>query len=264
MIPYGFNNSVGPAPVPISQTGSNTITTKEDPEKQSARESLVNEGSDVNIEDITPILETPSITSPPPSTDLPSSIEIDDAVSLNQPPSTTVVESATRPGELNISATLDDDNSFTHISNQDYENFNYLNTKSDVKIPEVVKFQLVPFAEEGVEINKSVEFTERSLKDGMIMRIGRQVVKDGKTVPAVNGKNPELDVWYTSKVVSRIHAEMWSKDGQVRKPLDENRKSCAFAHMFFFFSFSFFFLLRLFMSIYSCILKILGAHLAPS
>ncbi|KAI8847045.1 SMAD/FHA domain-containing protein [Chytridium lagenaria] len=49
---------------------------------------------------------------------------------------------------------------------------------------------------------------------GLFLKIGRLVVKDGQTQPP-KGKSSDLDIWYTSKVVSRTHAEVWAKDGQI-------------------------------------------------
>ncbi|KAJ3329998.1 hypothetical protein HDU76_006688 [Blyttiomyces sp. JEL0837] len=83
---------------------------------------------------------------------------------------------------------------------------------------EYVQIQLIPYNEDpAAPPNPTIQLAERKFKEGMIIRIGRQVVKDGQPVPRPNGKpdNVDLDVWYNSKVVSRSHAEMWIKEGQV-------------------------------------------------
>lgn len=53
------------------------------------------------------------------------------------------------------------------------------------------------------------ELIERKFKEGTSIRIGRQVIRDGIPV----GKAKDGDVWFSSKVVSRIHCEMWCRDG---------------------------------------------------
>ncbi|KAI8916527.1 hypothetical protein DFJ77DRAFT_460165 [Powellomyces hirtus] len=60
------------------------------------------------------------------------------------------------------------------------------------------------------------EVVERAFKEGMTVRIGRQVIKDGQPTVIKGQKQPqENDIWFASKVVSRNHAEMWVKDGQI-------------------------------------------------
>ncbi|KAI9357270.1 hypothetical protein DFJ73DRAFT_640704, partial [Zopfochytrium polystomum] len=79
-----------------------------------------------------------------------------------------------------------------------------------------VDVQLIPFVEGGGPPNPTVKMEVRHLREGLVLRVGRQVVKDGHVVtPPSKRANTELNVWYTSKVVSRSHAEMWIKDGQV-------------------------------------------------
>ncbi|RKO84770.1 hypothetical protein BDK51DRAFT_26714, partial [Blyttiomyces helicus] len=61
------------------------------------------------------------------------------------------------------------------------------------------------------------EIIERRFDEGLIVRIGRQVLRDGQPAPKPGAKVKPIadsDVWYTSKVVSRNHAEMWAKGGQ--------------------------------------------------
>lgn len=80
--------------------------------------------------------------------------------------------------------------------------------------PNAVKFQLIPISEVAGR-NAVGEVVERVLKDGEVMKLGRLIVRDGQTT--IKGKKPatEIDTWFTSKVVSRLHAEIWSKEGQV-------------------------------------------------
>jgi hypothetical protein len=81
-----------------------------------------------------------------------------------------------------------------------------------------VHFQLVPYHEDPAYINKSLTLVERTLEESKVIRLGRQVLRDGQPVPPPNakpGKPSDLDVWFTSKVVSRHHAELWVKDGTV-------------------------------------------------
>ncbi|KAJ3123022.1 hypothetical protein HK098_002278 [Nowakowskiella sp. JEL0407] len=79
-----------------------------------------------------------------------------------------------------------------------------------------VHLQLLPHTENPDHKPTLKELIDRKLKEGTPIRIGRQVIKDGQ----VQGRaaNPILsasDIWFTSKVVSRNHAEMWVKDGQL-------------------------------------------------
>jgi hypothetical protein len=77
-----------------------------------------------------------------------------------------------------------------------------------------VKFQLIPISE--IPGKAAVgEVVERKLKEGQIMKLGRQVIKDGQATIKGTKKATEVDVWFISKVVSRLHAEIWTKDGQV-------------------------------------------------
>ena len=77
-----------------------------------------------------------------------------------------------------------------------------------------VKF--TPYSETGVPPS-SIMLVDRKLKDGMTLKLGRQVIKDGEFQTKENMHG--LDIWFSSKVVSRIHAEVWAKDGQVRQIL---------------------------------------------
>ncbi|KAI8895536.1 hypothetical protein BC833DRAFT_600936 [Globomyces pollinis-pini] len=77
-----------------------------------------------------------------------------------------------------------------------------------------VKFQLIPISETP---GKSAIGTvlERKLKLGETIKIGRQIVRDGQATIKGNKKATDIDIWFTSKVVSRLHAEIWTKDGQL-------------------------------------------------
>ncbi|KAJ1528234.1 hypothetical protein HK096_010183, partial [Nowakowskiella sp. JEL0078] len=79
-----------------------------------------------------------------------------------------------------------------------------------------VHIQLMPHSENQDIKPNLKEVIDRKIKEGQPVRIGRQVIKEGQ--PQGRAANPLLqgsDVWLTSKVVSRNHAEMWVKDGQV-------------------------------------------------
>ncbi|KAJ3210463.1 hypothetical protein HDU67_005272 [Dinochytrium kinnereticum] len=78
-----------------------------------------------------------------------------------------------------------------------------------------VRVQLIPFAEPPNRIVTGHEMMERRMKEGATVRIGRMVVKDGQPQMPKPGKGSDNDIWYTSKVVSRTHAEMWVKEGQI-------------------------------------------------
>ncbi|KAJ3009773.1 hypothetical protein HKX48_007748 [Thoreauomyces humboldtii] len=79
--------------------------------------------------------------------------------------------------------------------------------------PGVVHVQLIPHSD--VPDRPAIgNVVERAFTEGMTIRIGRQVVKDGVVVEGKKAAK-ERDVWFESKVVSRNHAEMWVKDGQI-------------------------------------------------
>ncbi|KAI8925376.1 hypothetical protein BC831DRAFT_512568 [Entophlyctis helioformis] len=83
------------------------------------------------------------------------------------------------------------------------------------QVPEVIKFQLIPVSDQA-DRPAVGDVIERSLKEGQCLRIGRQVVRDGQPAAPPKGKAPtDVDVWFSSKVVSRTHAEMWAKDSQI-------------------------------------------------
>lgn len=79
-----------------------------------------------------------------------------------------------------------------------------------------LRFQLIPIGE-SIERGSVGDVIERSIREGMIIRMGRLVSKDGiaTSKSARTVKTAEIDIWYPSKVVSRLHAEMWYKDGSV-------------------------------------------------
>lgn len=79
---------------------------------------------------------------------------------------------------------------------------------------EFVRFQLIPFSD--IPNRAPVgEVIERRIKEGQVIRIGRQIVRDGQPIVKGNKQATDIDIWFTSKVVSRLHAEMWVKDSQV-------------------------------------------------
>ncbi|KAH6598954.1 hypothetical protein BASA50_003461 [Batrachochytrium salamandrivorans] len=80
-----------------------------------------------------------------------------------------------------------------------------------------LRFQLIPVSDTP---GRPVigEVLERAVKQGSIISIGRQVMRDGQPVIASTRGNrtpTSCDVWFVSKVVSRLHAEMWVKDAQL-------------------------------------------------
>ncbi|KAJ3034784.1 hypothetical protein HDV00_004646 [Rhizophlyctis rosea] len=93
-------------------------------------------------------------------------------------------------------------------------------TGGSTSAPDGIHLQLVPVADEsgGRPIG---EVVDRTLKEGTPLRIGRQVVKEGQTITPQpkHGISPakagDQDIWFMSKVVSRNHAEVWIKDGEV-------------------------------------------------
>ncbi|KAJ3221834.1 hypothetical protein HK099_003056 [Clydaea vesicula] len=86
------------------------------------------------------------------------------------------------------------------------------NGNSDTK-PNLIRLQLIPWST--VPMIKPVlnELVERRVKEGQTFRVGRQVQREG--VPASAEPLNPLDVWFTSKVVSRAHAEFSIKDGLI-------------------------------------------------
>lgn len=75
-----------------------------------------------------------------------------------------------------------------------------------------ISFQLIPHSEGG-HPPLSVPLIQRTLREAVILKVGRQVIKDGQLQTKANDHG--LDIFFLSKVVSRIHAEMWAKDGQL-------------------------------------------------
>ncbi|KAJ3275364.1 hypothetical protein HDV01_000656 [Terramyces sp. JEL0728] len=78
----------------------------------------------------------------------------------------------------------------------------------------LLRFQLIPISETPGKAAVG-EVLERKIKPGLTIKIGRQIVRDGQTTIKGNKKATEIDIWFTSKVVSRLHAEIWTKDGQL-------------------------------------------------
>ncbi|KAJ3153406.1 hypothetical protein HDU86_005236 [Geranomyces michiganensis] len=81
--------------------------------------------------------------------------------------------------------------------------------------PGAIRLQLIPHSD--VQGRPALgDVVERTFKEGSVVRIGRQVIKDGQPTVLKGQKVPqENDIWFASKVVSRNHAEMWVKDGQI-------------------------------------------------
>jgi pSer/pThr/pTyr-binding forkhead associated (FHA) protein len=80
--------------------------------------------------------------------------------------------------------------------------------------PKSIQFQLIPVSENPKK--KAIgEVIERKIQEGVVLSIGRQVIKDGQ--PVIKGSKPasEDNIWFNSKVVSRNHAELWMKDYQI-------------------------------------------------
>lgn len=77
-----------------------------------------------------------------------------------------------------------------------------------------LQFQLIPFSE--IANRPPIgEVVERKIVEGQILKIGRQVIRDGQPVMRGNKILVDEDIWFISKVVSRIHAELWIKDNQL-------------------------------------------------
>lgn len=76
-----------------------------------------------------------------------------------------------------------------------------------IKTSDSIKFQLIPIS---FTPGKSAvgEVAERTIKETQKIRMGRKAAGENK-------RETELDIWYSSKVVSRAHCEMWLKDGVV-------------------------------------------------
>jgi hypothetical protein len=77
----------------------------------------------------------------------------------------------------------------------------------------VVSIQLVSFPDTSRSPNPlTFDKIERDLIEGMVVKIGRQVNRPGNNNDNIANDNA---IWFKSKVVSRSHAEIWAKDGQV-------------------------------------------------
>jgi pSer/pThr/pTyr-binding forkhead associated (FHA) protein len=87
-------------------------------------------------------------------------------------------------------------------------------TGSNQQIGPSISFQLIPFSDIPSKPPLG-EVVERTIKEGQILRIGRQVFRDGQPVMRGTKILGDEDIWFVSKVVSRIHAELWFKDNQL-------------------------------------------------
>jgi len=77
----------------------------------------------------------------------------------------------------------------------------------------VVSIQFVSYPDTSRSPNPlTFDRIERDLIEGMVVKIGRQVNRPGNNNDNIANENA---IWFNSKVVSRSHAEIWAKDGQV-------------------------------------------------
>jgi len=77
----------------------------------------------------------------------------------------------------------------------------------------VVSIQFVSYPDTSRSPNPlTFDKIERDLIEGMVVKIGRQVNRPGNNNDNIANDNA---IWFKSKVVSRSHAEIWAKDGQV-------------------------------------------------
>lgn len=76
-----------------------------------------------------------------------------------------------------------------------------------------VHFQFIPINLPGrLALFESIE---RTLAEGIIVKIGRQIQKNGQLTIKGNKIATDYDIWFTSQVISRLHCEMWVKNGIV-------------------------------------------------
>jgi len=76
----------------------------------------------------------------------------------------------------------------------------------------VVSVRLVSYNEPGRSTTSlPFEPIERNLVEGVVAKIGRQVNRPTNNAAQASKES----IWFQSKVVSRSHAEIWAKDGQV-------------------------------------------------
>ena len=72
-----------------------------------------------------------------------------------------------------------------------------------------IKFQLIPISETPGRPAIG-EVIERSLKEKDVIKLGRQVIRDGQATIKGNKKATEMDVWFTSKVPLSTLFERWN------------------------------------------------------
>ena len=77
-----------------------------------------------------------------------------------------------------------------------------------------IQFQLIPASENPTKPALG-EVIERIIKEGVVLAIGRLVLKDGQQSTKGNKPQGEDDIWFNSKVVSRSHAELWVREHQL-------------------------------------------------
>lgn len=89
-----------------------------------------------------------------------------------------------------------------------------MKASDDAEVPKAIQFQLIPVSD-NPDKPAIGEVIERKIVEGVILSIGRQVIKDGQPVIKGNKASSEDNIWFNSKVVSRTHAELWMKDHQL-------------------------------------------------
>ena len=85
---------------------------------------------------------------------------------------------------------------------------------AELENPKSIKFQLIPVSQDPNQPAVG-EVVERKISEGIILSIGRLVIKDGQQITKGNKALNEEHIWFNSKVVSRTHAEVWLKDLQL-------------------------------------------------
>ncbi|KAJ3215001.1 hypothetical protein HK099_006567 [Clydaea vesicula] len=132
-------------------------------------------------------------------------------MSLPYPPSLEEAEGSVNnsANEIHLNSVLSDRRQSAIIGNT-HTIKNNANTTSK---PELIRLQLIPWST--VPMIKPIlnELVERRVREGQSFKVGRQVQKEGMPLPT-EPPNP-LDVWFSSKVVSRSHAEFSIKDGLI-------------------------------------------------
>jgi len=101
------------------------------------------------------------------------------------------------------------------------------------EIPPPIRLLLVPYNEVGTRTTNLssppslFDAIERNLAQNVISKVGRLVRGQQEKAP-IGSEH----IWFKSKVISRHHAEIWAKDGQVRDKFF--CKIYSFSFVFFF------------------------------